>query len=288
MQHPISLFDAGLSNGKVSLAEVFKGNFIEDHKDIDLHELADSICVGCWTEKDEDISKYYRSLISNMIAIDGIKHDPDRAKQVLRSFARYVGTDATSETIRKDILKNNQGSFSQNTFYDYLQLYKQLGVIEDVPAWLPSLTSKGVIRLSDTHYFSDPSIATAALGLRPKDLIWDLQIMTKLFKNFCIRDLRAYAKEIGGKVYHFKDSYGLECDAVIQLENGKYGLIQIVLGGTEHFQQAASSLLKFSKRIDQTKMKAPSFLMVLNGVNAPFAYKREDGVLMVPVFCLKA
>lgn len=258
--HTISLYEAGFSNGNVSLAEVFKCNFIEGHKDVDLDKLADLICHGCWSKEEINIAKYYKTLTSAMISeIDDIKRDPKRAKQFSRTFSRFIGTDATLETIRKDLIDHSKESFSQNTFYAYFNTFKKLGVIENVPAWIPNLTSKGVIRLSDTHYFSDPAIATTALGLKPKDLIWDLKTLFALFKNFCIRDLKIYARELEGKVYHFKDSYRLECDAVIQLNNGDYGLIQIVLGGTDHFQEAAKKLLKLSTKINLDRMKAPSF-----------------------------
>lgn len=153
-------------------------------------------------------------------------------------------------------------------------------------AWNPNLRSKTAIRTSDTRYFVDPSIGCAALGLGSMDLINDLNTFGLFFETLCVRDLRVYADALGGKVYHFRDKYGLECDAVIHLRNGSYGLIEIKLGGDNLVEEAAKNLLLLSDRIDTTKMKAPSFKMVLTGVGT-YAYKRTDGVFVVPIGCLK-
>lgn len=159
-------------------------------------------------------------------------------------------------------------------------------MIEDSPAWNPNLRSKTAIRTTETRYFVDSSIATAALGLGPNDLLNDLHTMGSMFENLCIRDLRVYADSLDGHVYHYRDKSGLECDAVIHLRNGEYGLIEIKLGGDKQIQEGAEALKKLSERIDTDKMKKPSFLMVLCGV-APFAYQRKDGVFVVPVGCLR-
>lgn len=159
-------------------------------------------------------------------------------------------------------------------------------MIEDSPAWNPNLRSKTVIRTADTRYFVDSSIATAALGLGPEDLINDLNLMGLIFENLCVRDLRIYADSLDGDVYHYRDKTGLECDAVVHLRNGQYGLIEVKLGGDKLINEGAENLLKLAAKIDSDKMKEPAFMMVLCGV-APFAYKREDGVYVVPISCLK-
>ena len=184
------------------------------------------------------------------------------------------------------LVVNDIESFSQATLYSYIDSLKKIFVIEDSPAWNPNLRSKTAIRTTDTRYFVDPSIASAALGLGPNDLINDLNTMGLIFENLCIRDLRVYADSLDGQIYHYRDKSGLECDAVIHLRNGDYGLIEIKLGGDKLIEEGAKSLLKLSDKIDTTKMKKPSFLMILCGV-APFAYQRKDGVFVVPIGCLK-
>ena len=155
-----------------------------------------------------------------------------------------------------------------------------------MPAWNPNLRSKTAIRTSDTRYFTDPSIATASLGLGPNDLVKDLNTMGLFFETLCVRDLRVYAESLDGEVYHYRDKSGLECDAVIHLRNGSFGLIEIKLGGDHLIEEGAENLKKFRDKIDTKKMKEPSFLMVLTGTGK-YAYRREDGVYVVPVGCLR-
>ena len=164
---------------------------------------------------------------------------------------------------------------------------KEIFVIEDSTAWNPNLRSKTAIRTSDTRYFIDPSIANAALGLGPKDLINDMETFGLIFETLAVRDLRVYADALDGKVYHYRDKNNLECDAVVHLRNGSYGLVEIKIGGTDLIKAGASTLKTLSEKIDSTKMKAPSFLMVLTGIGE-YRYRRtEDGVLVVPIGCLK-
>lgn len=184
------------------------------------------------------------------------------------------------------MLSNDIGTFDEKTLYSYVDALTKIFVIEDSPAWNPNLRSKVAIRTTDTRYFVDPSIAAASLGVGPKDLINDLNTMGFLFENLAIRDLRVYADSLFGNVYHYRDSSNLECDAVVHLRNGSYGLIEIKLGGDTHIETGAKTLLNLASKIDHEKMKEPSFLMVLCGI-APFAYKRKDGVLVVPISCLK-
>ena len=204
----------------------------------------------------------------------------------MRSYARNVATQSSLETIRADVISNDIETFDKESLYGYLNALKKIFVIEDSPAWNPNLRSKVAIRTSDTRYFVDPSIATAALGIGPMDLINNLELMGLIFENLCIRDLRVYTDVLDGNVYHYRDKSGLECDAVLHLRNGSYGLIEVKLGGDKLINEGAQSLLKLADKIDTDKMKEPAFLMVLCGV-APFAYRREDGVYVVPITCLK-
>ena len=193
---------------------------------------------------------------------------------------------ATIGTIREDLKANEIGSLSDNTVYDYIKALKKMFVIEDMPAWNPNLRSKTAIRTSDNRYFSDPSIAIAAMGASPNDLLDDLETMGLIFETLAIRDLRVYADALDAQVYHYRDKKGLECDAIIHLRNGSYGLIEIKLGGDDWIDNGAKSLKALAKDIDTTRMKPPSFMMVLTGVG-DFPYLRDDGVYVVPIGCLK-
>ena len=186
-----------------------------------------------------------------------------------------------------DIISNESSEISENTIYSYLKALRKIFVIEDSVAWNPNLRSKAAIRTSDTKYFTDPSIATAALGLGPNDLVNDLNTFGLIFETLCVRDLRVYADAIGGTVFHYRDKNGLECDAVIHLRNGKYGLVEIKLGGDKLIEEGAKTLTALADKIDTTKMKIPSFKMVLTGVGQ-YAFQRpQDGVYVVPIGCLK-
>lgn len=230
---------------------------------------------------------YYDSVVSDDISrTDGVKRDPERTKRVIKSYARNVSTQVSLETIRADVISSDIETFDKESLYGHLNALKRIIVIEDSPAWNPNLRSKTAVRTSDTRYFVDPSIATAALGIGPLDLVNDLKLMGLIFENMCVRDLRVYADALSGSVYHYRDKTGLECDAVIHLRNGSYGLIEIKLGGDKLINEGAENLLSLEGKINTEKMRKPSFLMVLCGV-APFAYKREDGVFVVPIACLK-
>ncbi len=186
-----------------------------------------------------------------------------------------------------NIRNNEEQSLTEYTVYSYINALKRIFVIEDSLAWNPNIRSKTAIRTSDTRYFTDPSIATAALGIGPNDLMNDLETFELLFETLAIRDLRVYSEPIDGTVYHYRDKNGLECDAVIHQQNGKYGLIEIKLGGAAAIDDSAKTLAELSEKIDTDKMSHPSFLMVLTG-NGDYAYRRQDdGVLVVPVGCIK-
>ena len=292
---PMSLFESGDSNGQVSLGALFEGSDVEGSDDHNINDIAYYICRGGWPKaigQTERISlkqsrDYFDAVVNDDISrVDGVKRDPERTKRLMRSYARNVSTQASLETIRDDLILNDTDTFDKETVYSYINALKKIYVIEDSHSWNPNLRSKTAIRTTDTRYFVDPSIATASLGIGPKDLINDLNLMGLIFENLCIRDLRVYADVLDGDVYHYRDKTGLECDAVVHLRSGKYGLIEIKLGGDDLINEGANNLIKLSERIDTNKMHKPAFMMVLCGI-APFAYKREDGVFVVPISCLK-
>ena len=294
----MSLWESEDSTGDVSLEELFiNPDTVDGVSDIDLDRLAYLTCRGGWPKavlkKSEKAAlaqafDYYDSVVSKDIKrVDDIDRDEELTKRIMRSYARNQGTQATVGTILADIKSNGDERMSDSTVYSYIKALKEIFVIEDSIAWNPNLRSKTAIRTSDTRYFIDPSIATAALGMEPKDLINDMATFGFIFEALAIRDLRVYADALDGKVYHYRDKNNLECDAVIHLRNGSYGLVEVKIGGTEPIREGAESLKTLSSKIDSTRMKTPSFMMVLTGIGN-FAYKRpEDGVLVVPIGCLK-
>ena len=292
VMRPMSLFESGDSDGKVSLKALFSNE--HDLRGVCEHSLDDIaflICRGGWPKaigKSKRVAlaqaiDYYDSIVGSDISrVDGVNRDVERAKRIVRSYARNVSSEASITSILNDVKIDETDTFSENTLRSYLNALKQIFVIEDTPAWNPNLRSKTAIRSSDTRYLVDPSIAAAALGIGPKDLINDLSTMGLLFENMCVRDLRVYTDSIDGNVYHYRDKSGLECDAVIHLRNGSYGLVEIKLGGDKLIEEGAKNLLKLKDRINTDKMSEPAFMMVLCAV-APFAYLRSDGVMVVPV-----
>lgn len=292
---PMSLYESGESSGQVSLKELFEGKEPEGTDSHSLEEIAFEICRGGWPkaigiqEKAalQQAIDYYDAVVSDDISrADGISRDKDRTRRLLRSYARNIASQASLETVRQDILANDTDTFDSATLYSYINALKKIFVIEDSPAWNPNLRSKAAIRTTETRYFVDPSIAAAALSIGPNDLINDLHTMGLLFENLCVRDLRIYADLLDGEIYHFRDKSGLECDVVLHLRNGSYGLIEIRLGGDTLIDSGAESLLSLAKKIDTSRMKAPSFLMVLCA-KAPFAYRRRDGVIVTPISCIR-
>lgn len=296
LMRPMSLFESGDSNGSVSLRALFsKEHDINGMSDLSLDDIAYLICRGGWPKAIGRSKKvalaqapdYFDAVVESDISrVDNVERNSERARRVLRAYSRSVSSEATITSILNDVKSDENDPFSENTLRSYILALKKIFVIEDTPAWNPNLRSKTAIRSSDTRYLVDPSIAAAALGIGPKDLINDLSTMGLMFENMCVRDIRIYAESIDGSVYHYRDKSGLECDAVIHLRNGRYGLIEIKLGGDKLIEEGAVNLLKLKDRIDGEKMNDPSFLMVLCGV-APFAYKRNDGVMVVPIGCLR-
>ncbi|MCD6322472.1 MAG: ATP-binding protein [Clostridiales bacterium] len=294
IMRPMTLFESGDSTGSVSLGDLFKEqkNFTVK-SEIDIQRIAYLICRGGWPKALDQSEKialrqaydYYDSVIESDISLaDGVKRNPQRVKLLMRSYSRFIASDAKITKIKADMVANDLDSLNEDTIFSYINALKQIFVIEDIPAWSPNLRSQTAIRTTDTRHFTDPSIATAALGIGPTDLINDLNTMGLLFESMCIRDLRVFSEALDGTVYHYRDKTGLECDAVIHLRNGSYALIEAKLGGSE-IDEAAQKLLSLKGKIDTNRMKAPSFLMVLTGTE--FGYLREDGVYVVPVGCLR-
>ena len=293
---PMSLWESGESNGSVSLEGLFSDTFQPvAASNMQLEELAFILCRGGWPGTLElEHQAALRQAINYIEAVcrsdisraDNVSRDADFALRLMRSYARHQGSQITNSMIYKDLVSNEDGSMSEETISAYLTALKKIFVIEDMPAWNPNLRSKTAIRTSDTRYFVDPSIAAAALGLGPQDLMYDLNTYGLLFETMAVRDLRVYAESLDGRVYHYRDHNGLECDTVIHLRNGHYGLIEIKLGGDTLIDEGAQTLKKLAGKIDTTRMHAPSFLMVLTAVGA-YAYQRPDGVMVVPITCLK-
>jgi hypothetical protein len=293
---PMSLWESGESTGEVSLNDLFEGkDDIGGISNLDLERVAFITCRGGWplavSMPDEvalDQAFDYLSAVEkrDIQAADGVDRDPSKVHRLLRSYARHQGAQVSLAMLRADLINNESESLDEDTISSYIKALKSIFVIEDVESWNPNLRSKTAIRSSDTRYFTDPSIATAALGIGPNDLISDLETFGLIFETLCMRDLRVFAEVLNGAVYHYRDKSGLECDAVIHLRNGSYGLIEIKLGGDKLIEEGVSTLTKLAERIDTTKMKAPSFLMVLTATGA-YAYRRQDGVYVVPIGCFK-
>lgn len=295
LMRTMSLFESKDSSGEVSIKDLFKGENISAINETSLEKIAFFICRGGWPKAiglDEKPAlfqaiDYFDAIVSTDISrVDSIKRDKERTKRLLKSYARHVGTQSSLETIRQDMLANQSDTFDQGTLYSYLDALRKIFVIEDSAAWNPNLRSKISIRTTETRYFSDPSIATAALGMGPNDLLNDLNTMGFLFENLCVRDLRIYTDYLEGTVYHYRDKSGLECDAVIHLRNGAYGLIEIKLGGDKLIEEGAKTLKDLASKIDTKNMFKPSFMMVLCA-KAPFAYKRNDDVYVIPITALR-
>ena len=296
LMRPMTLYESGESTGTVSLKDLFDGlSTINGINNLSLEDIAYLCCRGGWPRSiflDKEIAldsafDYYDAIINSDISrVDGVNRNPERVKNLMRSYARNIGSQASVETIKNDMINNDSFALDTDTVFSYINALKKIFVIEESPAWNPNLRSKTAIRTSDTRYFIDPSIATASLGIGPEDLINDLNTFGLVFETLCIRDLRVYAESINGNVYHYRDSSSLECDAVIHLRNGYYGLVEIKLGGDKLIDEGAKNLIKMQNKIDTEKMKKPSFMMVLTATGN-YAYKRDDDVYVIPVGCLK-
>ena len=293
VMRPMSLYESLESTGEVSLKDLFNGiPKISGNSKISFNRIAHLICRGGWPESvgDDDetalliAENYFRSLTDDDITnVDDIKRNPERARRILRSYACHISSFASNTTIQNDV-SATEGTLDDKTLTSYSNALRKLFVIEDLPAWSPKLRSKTVIRTGDKRQFVDPSIAAAALRATPADLINDISTFGLLFESLCIRDLRVYAEKLGGSVCQYHDSSGLEADAVIHLKNGNWGAVETKLGG-DMIDEAAENLLKLKQKIDADHVQEPGFLMVLTGLN--YAYRRPDGVYVVPIGCLK-
>ncbi len=294
---PMSLYESRESNGNVSLTELFENQsqVIRGTSLLNLEDIAFLICRGGWPmslDLPKDIAlrqaiDYYDGLVNEDVSrVDGVKKDASYIKRLMRSYARHQGGQVSIDTILEDLRENENVDISNKTVSSYIKALKKIFVVEDMEAWNPNLRSKTAIRTADTRYFVDPSIAIASLGMGPNDLLNDLETMGLMFETMAIRDLRVYADALDAGVYHYRDRSGLECDAVIHCRNGSYGLIEIKLGGNRLIDEGSESLKKLASKIDTEKMKKPSFLMVLTA-NGDCAYRRSDGVIVVPIGCLK-
>lgn len=292
----MALYESGESNGSISLKKLFAGEKnLSGLNELTLEEIAYLICRGGWPTAClqrgnialERAFDYYDAIVNEDITrADGVNRSSERTKLLMRSYARSQGSQTSIDAIRKDMIANDTSSLDAKTVQSYIDALKKIFVIEDIPAWNPNLRSKTAIRTSNTRYYMDPSIGTAALGIGPQDLINDLETFGLMFETLCMRDLRVYADSLDGTVYHYRDKSGLECDAVIHLRNGSYGLIEIKLGGENAIEYGSKTLKKLRDKIDTEKMKKPEFLMVMTGTGQ-YAYQREDGIYVVPIGTLK-
>lgn len=293
---PMSLYESGDSTGEVSLNDLFDGaTDIDGDSDLSMDRLAFLVCRGGWPQSvdmrdeialDQAVDYYDAVVHSDINRADNVQKNPERVKRLMRSYARNQGDQVPNTALAQDIAANDETPVNEETVASYVNALRKIFVVEDMPAWNPNLRSKTAIRSSDTRYYIDPSIAAAALGIGPNDLVNDLKTFGFLFETLCIRDLRVFADALSGNVYHYRDKDGQECDAVVHLRNGKYGLIEIKLGGEKLIEEGAKSLKSMEAKIDTDKMNAPSFLMVLTGTG-DYAYRRQDGVYVVPIGCLK-
>lgn len=290
---PMSLLESRDSTGAVSLKALFEGERPTARaQEGNIEDLAYLVCRGGWPKaigQERDVALQQALDYVDAIAqvdisrVDGVSRSESAARELLRSYARMCSSQGTYGAMREDM---RQGSaLGESAFTGYIEALKRLFVIEELEAWSPNLRSKTAIRTSPTRHFTDPSIATAALGASPADLVADLNTFGLIFESMCIRDLRVYASALGGSVAHYRDKVGTEADAIVHLRDGSYGLIEVKLGGDAAIDEGAESLQVLAKKIDQDRMGSPSFLMVLTGIG-DYSYCREGGVMVVPIRAL--
>ena len=290
---PMSLFESMESNGTVSLEALFNGTTnVENISKLSIEALAHVLTRGGWPAsigEDQSVAiqrvyDYVDAVINMDVSrVDEIEKNPARVRALIRSLARNISTSANITTIRSDFA-GNEDSISEKTVSSYLNALRRIFVVEDLPAWSPALRSKTIIRTSSKRHFCDPSIATAVLRATPADLLSDFNSFGLLFESLCIRDLRIYAQAIDGEVFHYRDKSGLEADAIVHLKDGRWGAIEVKMGAKE-IEEAAENLKALQAKINTDKMQTPSFLMVLTCTE--FAYRRKDGVYIIPIGCLR-
>lgn len=292
----MSLWESGESTGTVRIQDLFDGKTIEPQPNLlDLEQVAYILCRGGWPHTTflkgevalDQACDYYDTIYRvDILRVDNTRRSSERTRLLMRSYARNLASAVSFSKMAEDIKANDNASVTYETISDYVDALKKLFVLEDAPAWNPNLRSKHAIQSTDTRYFIDPSIAAAALGVGPKDLTNDLHTFGLMFENMAMRDLRIYADALDGSMYHYRDSSGLECDAVMHRRNGTYGLIEIKLGGIDNIEKAATTLTNLTNKIDTSRMPAPSFMMVLTAVGQ-YAYRRPDGIYVIPIGCLR-
>jgi predicted AAA+ superfamily ATPase len=293
LMRPMSLYESQESNGTVSLAGLFDGKHdIEGVSGLGIEQIAFCICRGGFpaTIGKPDATAlrmpvdYLEAVINQDISqVDGVEKNPNRVRLLLRSLARNIATMASAQTVLKDIESTETG-ISDKTFAAYNNALRRIFVVEPMPAWSPSLRSKTAIRTSPKHHFVDPSIAAAVMRINPAGILQDFEYFGFLFESLCARDVRVYAQHNDGDVFHYRDKSGLEADMIVALRDGRWGAIEVKLGNRQ-IEEAAENLLKLKEKIDAGKMREPSFLMVLTG--GQYAFRRKDGVFIVPAGCLK-
>lgn len=288
---PMSLYEMNMSNGSVSIQDVFNQMHIGVQvSTVSIKDLSEHICRGGWPGSMDltveqavtAVENYYHTLTSeDIVDVDNVKRDQTRAKTVIKSFSRNISTLTSYQTMVKDMIEHGD-QMSDEAFYSYIRALEKLYIIDNVPAWNPKLRSKSVVRSSDKKQLIDPSIAAVALGAKPNDLIKDMETFGFLFESLCSRDLSIYIEYHGGKLYHYKDSDDLEIDMILHLPDGRWGAIEVKTGLNE-LEKAEKNLLKLKNKVDETK--EPSFLMILTGTDV--AYQTENGIYVVPLGCLK-
>ncbi len=293
LMRPMSLFESNDSNGTISLRALFDGKReMQGTSNLTIEKIAYLICRGGWpasVQQEEQTAlhmatNYVESVINMDIQrVDNVEKNPDRVRMLLRSLARNTSTTATIQTIKKDI-EANDFDISDKTITSYINALRRIFVIEDLPAWQPSLRSRTAIRTSHKRHFVDPSIATAVLRANPETVLSDFELFGFLFESLCTRDMRVYAQVNDGDLFHYRDKSELEVDLIVRLRDGRWGAVEVKLGNKQ-IEEAVANLLRFQEKINTDRMKKASFLMVLTG--GQYAYQRPEGVWIVPIGCLR-
>ena len=297
---PMSLWESQESKGSVSLSALFDGKEDEFpwdmNQDFSLEDVAYLLCRGGWpisVRAPRDIAlEVTKNYWNGLFVFEDCENERFRNKKsevlrmIVRSYARHISTEAAASTIIADVRQSNERTMDAKTFADYMEALNDLYILEDMRAWNPNIRSKTSIRSTPTRHFVDTSIACRALGVSPKDLMGDLESFGLFFEDMAVRDLRIYTESLGGEVLHYRDNAGLECDAVLHLDDGRWGAVEIKLGGDDNIEAGASTLKQLKSKIEEkSDENAPSFLLVLTAVGG--AYRREDGVFVAPINLLK-
>lgn len=297
---PMSLWESQESKGSVSLSALFDGKEDEFpwdmNQDFSLEDVASLLCRGGWpisVRAPRDIAlEVTKNYWNGLFVFEDCENErfrnkkPEVLRMIVRSYARHISTEAAASTIIADVRQSNERTMDAKTFADYMEALNDLYILEDMRAWNPNIRSKTSIRSTPTRHFVDTSIACRALGVSPKDLMGDLESFGLFFEDMAVRDLRIYTESLGGEVLHYRDNAGLECDAVLHLDDGRWGAVEIKLGGDDNIEAGASTLKQLKSKIEEkSDENAPSFLLVLTSVGG--AYRREDGVFVAPINLLK-